>query len=80
MYYQICPRCQFRSPASKHICATCGKPLPKESAEKPKDSAASRLANNRPQKPSLWKSLFGISDSTDVTAEKAHDEPALGEA
>lgn len=78
MYYQICPRCQFRSPATKAVCATCGKQLPKETAAKPQDTAASRMASTRAPKPSFWKSMFGIADTVEA-GEKAHDEPALGE-
>lgn len=28
MQYFLCPRCQFKSPANKHICQTCGYKLP----------------------------------------------------
>ena len=76
MYYQICPRCQFRSPASKTVCATCGKALPKNAPDR-SDNSASRTAN-RVQKGGFWKSMFGIADVGDA-GEKAHDEPALGE-
>lgn len=77
MYYQICPRCQFRSPASKTVCATCGKALSKQAQDKGADNAASRTAA-RAQKGSFWKSMFGITAANDA-ADKAHDEPALGE-
>ena len=83
MYYQICPRCQFRSPSSKTVCATCGKSLPKQQSTEQVvnkgSNTASRVASPA-QKPSFWKSFLGINDASDVSSEKSHDEPALGDA
>lgn len=28
MHYILCPRCQFKVPANKHICQTCGFRIP----------------------------------------------------
>ena len=28
MQYILCPRCQFRVPANKHLCQTCGNKMP----------------------------------------------------
>ena len=28
MHYILCPRCQFKVPANKHICQTCGFQIP----------------------------------------------------
>jgi hypothetical protein len=32
MQYFLCPRCQFRVPANKHSCQTCGYKIPSASS------------------------------------------------
>jgi predicted amidophosphoribosyltransferase len=64
MLYQICPRCQFRLQATKHICSTCGqslqgkKPEAHETTEHTDDTAKQ---GEEKSARSFWKSLFGTT-------------------
>jgi hypothetical protein len=65
MLYQICPKCNFRLQATKHICSTCGHVLhnkKSEAAASPVDtSAATEQPVAEKSMRSFWKSLFGAT-------------------
>ncbi len=73
MQYFLCPRCQFRVPANKHICQTCGNKIVHAAptggaAEKGVD----RKANINP-----FARLLGLNNQTKQT-DNNQEEPALG--
>jgi len=72
MLYQICPKCNFRLQATRHICGTCGHVVnAKKSAETQAEPAPTPLTA---QPASFWKSLFG--DNRPAASDR-HEEPAL---
>jgi uncharacterized Zn finger protein (UPF0148 family) len=81
MLCQICPRCQFRLAAGRHVCPTCGYSF----AVSKKDAKAAgakeiipptSVPEKAPIKPKgFWKSLFTVADEP-----TNKDEPALGES
>lgn len=94
MLYQLCPRCHFKIPASKHVCLTCGmhvspiKPGTKPADVQPETQAARVAADtstdshneNQPAK-SFWRTLLGL-DLHEPDSEKKDSgvqDKALGE-
>ncbi len=74
MQYILCPRCQFKAPLNKHICATCGGSLP--TAGELISKSQSEVLNEK--KPSLWqKVLGGRQINVDTASDSAQEEPVL---
>jgi hypothetical protein len=72
MQYYLCPRCQFRIAANKHVCATCGLNIASQK------STASGAENNGDQKASK-SNLFSKFLKMDRRPKEATQEkPALG--
>lgn len=71
MQYFLCPRCQFKVPATKHMCQTCGYTLPAASATGGGGKTAERgkLANP-------FAKMLGINNSA-KQQETTQEKPAL---
>lgn len=65
MLYQICPKCNFRLQATKHICSTCGHVLQNKKSEAAASSIEAPAGSEKPvaekSMRSFWKSLFGAT-------------------
>ena len=72
MQYFLCPRCQFRVPANKHICQTCGKKFaPAAPASGGTTGTASRAIVNP------FARLLKL-DSQSKQKDSSQEKPALG--
>jgi ribosomal protein L40E len=65
MQYYLCPRCQFRVPAKKNACTTCGYDM------LPLKTAAAQQNENKPAKASIWSRMLGDKK------EQGKEKPAL---
>lgn len=71
MQYILCPRCQFKMPANKHICQTCGMKIPTTaSAEGGKGKETKSLTNP-------FARLLGLNGSN-KTKDQSQENHALG--
>jgi predicted amidophosphoribosyltransferase len=73
MQYFLCPRCQFRVPANKHICQTCGN---KFVSSAPANSGA----DNSVEKKALvnpFAKLLGFNNQS-KQKDSSQEKPALG--
>lgn len=70
MLYYLCSRCQFRVPANKHVCPTCGNklPAPQKSSEAEKQAPATKT--------SMWARFLGL----DAGKQQEQEKPALSES
>jgi hypothetical protein len=69
MQYFLCPKCQFKVPANKHICQTCGYKIPSA-------SEASGGADGADIKARTFSKLFGFNASKQKDSQQ--EKPALG--
>lgn len=69
MQYLLCPRCQFKMPANKHICQTCGFKIPSVAPA----SDASKGADNKAR---VFSKLFGFTNS--AKSKEQQEKHALG--
>jgi len=67
MQYYLCPRCQFRVPAKKNACTTCGFDM------LPLKTAQSEPAETKSSRASVWLRMLGV----DKKAEQGKEKPAL---
>lgn len=67
MHYLLCPRCQFKMPARKHMCSTCGYELPVE-------EKAPEASNQSTSKGSVWAKFLGYGEKR---TEQGQEKPAL---
>jgi ribosomal protein L40E len=65
MQYYLCPRCQFRVPAKKNACTTCGYDM------LPLKTAAAQQNENKSVKTSIWSRMLGDKK------EQGKEKPAL---
>ena len=68
MQYYLCPRCQFRVPAKKNVCTTCGFDItPLKNAQPDQQTDKSR--------PTIWSRLVGGGKQKE---QPSQEKPALG--
>jgi hypothetical protein len=70
MQYILCPRCQFKVPATKHMCQTCGYNLP---------SVAATGGGTSPERGKLsnpFAKMLGMNNSS-KQQETTQEKPAL---
>ncbi len=73
MQYFLCPRCQFRVPANKHICQTCGNKIVSS-------TPANSGADNSVEKKALvnpFAKLLGFNNES-KSKDGSQEKPALG--
>jgi hypothetical protein len=71
MQYFLCPRCQFRVPATKHVCQTCGFKIP---SAKSTTSGASSNGDGAVKLTNPFAKMLGFNKQKEAGSEK----PALG--
>lgn len=72
MQYILCPRCQFKVPANKHMCQTCGYALP--SASNASTGGGSNLERGKLSNP--FAKMLGLNNSA-KQQETTQEKPAL---
>ncbi len=83
MLYQLCPRCQFKLPAGKHVCLTCGLnvPVSKLNPQLAEETTPAAKATHDAASTGVggfWRSLLGL-DHNDSDKKESKADPALGE-
>lgn len=71
MLYYLCPRCQFKIQANKHVCSTCGYKMPATSASKDDDVQSNQSKAN------VWLKMLGLNAGD--KNEPGHEKPALAD-
>ncbi len=72
MQYYLCPRCQFRIAANKHVCTTCGFNM---SSLKNTSAVEEQTSPVKMPKTAFWSKYLGIQPAN---KEPAQEKPALG--
>jgi len=72
MQYFLCPRCQFRVPANKHICQTCGYKIPSASGA----GGGTKNVERSGTLTNPFAKLLGFTGS-DKQKETGSEKPAL---
>lgn len=73
MQYFLCPRCQFRVPANKHSCQTCGYKIPSTSGT----SGGTKPEERTGKLTNPFAKLLGFTGN-DKQKETGSEKPALG--
>ena len=69
MQYFLCPRCQFKVPANKHICQTCGYSVPSAKPVQAEAGGATDGATDGSKVRNLSK-LFGFNSAKQKDAQR----------
>ena len=72
MQYFLCPRCQFRVPATKHTCQTCGFKIPTASSTK----GGTTAGDNAVKLTNPFAKLLGFTGNA-KQKETGSEKPAL---
>ena len=70
MQYYLCPRCQFRIAANKHVCATCGFHVPVQ-----RSTASGAETEQKASKTNVFSKFLKMDRRA---KESTQEKPALG--
>lgn len=70
MQYYLCPRCQFRIAANKHVCATCGFHVPSQ-----RSTAGGADSEQKTAKSNVFSKFLKMDRRPKETTQ---EKPALG--
>ena len=76
MQYFLCPRCQFKVPANKHLCQTCGYQVPSAATNGGASSASASAASRSVKSTNPFAKLLRLQ--SDDNNETSQENPALG--
>lgn len=73
MQYFQCSRCNFKVPANRRTCQTCGYEAPKVMS-----TVSDTDTKSASKKGSVWARVLGYGQDNKGTESGAHEKPALG--
>jgi hypothetical protein len=76
MQYFLCPRCQFKVPANKHLCQTCGYQVPSAATNSGASPASAFSASRAVKSTNPFAKLLRLQ--SDENKEPSQEKPALG--
>lgn len=76
MQYFLCPRCQFKVPANKHLCQTCGYQVPSAATNSGASPASAFSASRSFKSSNPFAKLLRLQ--SDESKEPSQEKPALG--